>query len=135
MFTVDFLSTREIMVIHRDQLERYGGLDGIRDQNLLESAAAMPQLTFDGNYVHQDVSAMAAAYLFHIGKNHPFFDGNKRTATASALVFLLLNGFRLTVSDDKLSSIVLDVMEGKIGKDDLSELFRNNITPEQGYTE
>ena len=95
MFTIDFLSTREIMVIHRDQLKRYGGLDGIRDQNLLESAAAMPQLIFDGNYVHQDVSAMAAAYLFHIGKNHPFLDGNKRTATATALVFLLINGFRL----------------------------------------
>ena len=130
MIDVDFLSVEEIMAIHRDQLQRYGGLPGIRDQNLLESAVAMPQLTFDNAFVHRDIAAMAAAYLFHIGKNHPFVDGNKRTATAAALVFLLINGFRLTVSDDNLSSIVLDVILDKISKDELADLIRCNITTE-----
>lgn len=130
---MDFLSIDEILVIHHDQLQRYGGLNGIRDQLLLESASAMPKQTFGGTYIHHDVAGMAAAYLFHIGKNHPFIDGNKRTATATALVFLLINGFRLTVPDDNLYSTVMDVILEKISKDELTDFIRCNIVPEHSF--
>jgi death on curing protein len=122
----DFLSVEDVLDIHIDQLQRYGGLSGIRDQCLLESAIAMPQATFDGNYVHSDLFEMAAAYLFHLGRNHPFLDGNKRTATVSALVFLRLNDYDLNTDNEILTSTVLDVIAGKISKAELAQFFRNN---------
>lgn len=122
----DFLSVEDVLDIHIDQLQRYGGLSGIRDQCLLESAIAMPQATFDGNYVHSDLFEMAAAYLFHLGRNHPFLDGNKRTATVSAFVFLRLNDYDLNTDNEILTSTVLDVIAGKISKAELAQFFRNN---------
>lgn len=123
---VDFLSVEDILNIHCDQLERYGGIAGIRDMGLLESAVAMPKATFSGDYLHGDIFEMATAYLFHIGKNHPFLDGNKRTGTVATLVFLLLNGYSLQVDDESLTKIVLDVMTGNIDKTELAQFFRNH---------
>ena len=74
-----FLSLAEVLEIHRDQIERYGGDPGIRDLDLLQSALAIPAAGFGGQYLHNDLYEMAAAYLFHITQNHPFVDGNKRT--------------------------------------------------------
>ena len=73
------LTTEDIFDIHDMQLGRYGGGEGLRDQGLLESALAQPRATFGGDFVHDSLFAMAAAYLFHIVSNHPFVDGNKRT--------------------------------------------------------
>jgi len=86
-----FLSVQRVLALHSLQLKLFGGSEGVRDQSLLESAIAMPATSFGGQYVHADLAEMAAAYLFHLNKNHPFIDGNKRTATAAALVFLKLN--------------------------------------------
>lgn len=124
---IDFLSVEDVLAIHLDQLNQYGGISGIRDIGLLESAVAAPQTTFDNRYLHSDLFEMAAAYLFHIGKNHPFLDGNKRTATVSALVFLYLNDRPLIVSNESLTNIVLDVVSGKTSKTKLAAFFRNNI--------
>ncbi|MBI3855807.1 MAG: Fic family protein, partial [Planctomycetes bacterium] len=76
--TLLFLSTESVQRIHEDQIQRYGGSLGIRDMGLLESAVAMPQAGSGGQYFHTDLYEMAAAYLFHLVKNHPFVDGNKR---------------------------------------------------------
>lgn len=122
-----FLSLEEVIEIHADQIERYGGSPGVRDLGLLESAAAMPQASFGGQYLYTDLFEMAAAYLFHIVQNHPFVDGNKRVGAVAALVFLRLNGLRIDVPNVVLAEVVLDVARGKIGKGAVAEFFRNNV--------
>ncbi|MDI6800525.1 MAG: type II toxin-antitoxin system death-on-curing family toxin [Thermodesulfovibrionales bacterium] len=79
-----FLTLAEVIDIHTDQIEKYGGSMGIRDKNLLYSAIAMPSASFYRTFLHSDIFEMAAAYVYHISQNHPFIDGNKRTALASA---------------------------------------------------
>jgi death-on-curing protein len=81
-----FLDLEEVLEFHAGQLALYGGREGIRDQGLLESALAQPSSTMFGNYLHEDMPAMAAAYLFHIAENQPFIDGNKRTALMASSI-------------------------------------------------
>jgi death-on-curing protein len=76
MADIIFLTLAEVIDIHTDQVERYGGSHGVRNMNLLSSAVAMPAASFGGNYLHADIFEMAAAYGFHIAQNHPFIDGN-----------------------------------------------------------
>jgi death-on-curing protein len=115
-----FLSLAEVVEIHRDQIERYGGRPGIRDSGLLQSAVAVPQATMGGEYLHGDLFEMAAAYLFHIVRNHPFVDGNKRTGAVAALVFLELNGVEITPNENELVDMVLSVAQGKMQKGDVA---------------
>ena len=91
MSSVRFLTLAEVSLIHQDQISRYGGSFGLRDSTLLSSALAMPESSYSGAFLHEDIFQMASAYLFHICQNHPFIDGNKRVALASCLVFLDLN--------------------------------------------
>ena len=86
-----FLVLEEVLRIHAHQIEQYGGSFGVRDAGLLLSAVAAPQASFAGGFLHGTPFEMASAYLFHLARNHPFLDGNKRTALAAALVFLELN--------------------------------------------
>lgn len=123
-----FLGLDEVIEIHRDQIERYGGRPGIRDMAFLQSAVAMPQASFGGEYLHTDLFQMAAAYLFHIVENHPFADGNKRVGTVAALVFLALNGIEVRVPNRALVATVLSVAEGKIGKSAVAEFLRKHST-------
>jgi death-on-curing protein len=111
-----FLTLDEVLAIHADQIRRYGGRPGIRDQALLQSALGTPETTFEGEYLHTDVFEMAAAYLFHIARNHPFIDGNKRTALMAALVFLGLNDLELAVNPDALFELVSGVAAGEVAK-------------------
>lgn len=110
------LTLDEVLFIHADQIGRYGGSHGIRDVGLLGSALGTPGATFGGAYLHTTLAEMAAAYLFHIARNHPFLDGNKRTALATALVFLELNGYQLEADEDELTELVMGVAAGRIGK-------------------
>ena len=118
-----FLTLAEIIEIHEYQIERFGGSDGLRSLDLLNSAIGMPSSSFNGNYLHPTIPDMAAAYLFHIVGNHPFLDGNKRVGTMSALVFLEMNGYDFNASDDALTAVVLLVASGKMLKDELSLFF------------
>ncbi len=122
-----FLGIDEIIEIHRDQIKRYGGMSGIRDMNLLQSAVAMPAAGFGEHYVHSDLFEMAAAYLFHIVCNHPFFDGNKRTGAAAAIIFLALNGIELDADEQPFEEIVWSVAEGKASKASIADFFRQNV--------
>ncbi|MDI3280283.1 MAG: type II toxin-antitoxin system death-on-curing family toxin [Bacillota bacterium] len=119
-----FLTLAEVIEIHRDQIERYGGQLGIRDFTVLESALAMPQASWGGDFIHTDLYEMAAAYAFHLCRNHPFVDGNKRTALVCALVFLELNGVILTDPEGVLYGVMMGVAAGSQGKQELSEAFR-----------
>ena len=125
----EFLAVEDILLIHADQLERYGGLSGIRDRGLLVSAVAMPRSTYGGELLHGDLFAMAAAYLFHITRNHPFLDGNKRTGAAAALVFLDLHGIEVAATDDALYDLVIAVAKGDTGKDAVEQFLRANSRP------
>ncbi len=126
--TPDFLSLAEILEIHQDQIERYGGKAGIRDVGLLKSALAMPEAGFSNRYLHSDLFEMAAAYLFHIIQNHPFVDGNKRTGAVAALVFLSLNGIEIEASEDIFERTVRAVAEGKMDKSAIARFFREHFT-------
>jgi len=114
-----FLRLSEILLAHDIQIERFGGMGGIRDEGLLESALAQPEATFSGELLHSTVYEQAAAYLYHIAKNHPFIDGNKRTAFAAMDVFLRMNGYILKLTDDQSYDLVLQVVQGNLGKEEL----------------
>lgn len=111
-----FLGLIEVLAIHRDQVARYGGVPGIRDIELLKSALGMPAATYGGQFLHTDIHEMAAAYLFHLVKNHPFLDGNKRVGAVAALVFLALNGYDFDAPEDDFADMVLTVARGKMSK-------------------
>ncbi len=122
----DFLELVEVLTIHADQIERYGGDASLRDAGLLESAVAMPRAMFGGEFLHGDLYEMGAAYLYHIVQNHPFVDGNKRTGTAAALVFLELNGVAINADEDALVALVLDVAQGRADKARITEFLRTH---------
>ena len=121
-----FLELGEILLIHQDQLERYGGTTGIRDIGLLQSAAAMPRAGIANRYLHEDVFEMAAAYMYHIVRDHPFVDGNKRTGAVAALVFLAMNDVEIAVDEDELENGVRSVAEGTTTKSEIADLSRGN---------
>jgi death-on-curing protein len=124
MADIVFLTLAEVVEIHKDQIERYGGSHGVRDMNLLSSAVAMPYASFGNEYLHADIFEMAAAYAFHIAQNHPFIDGNKRAAFASALVFLDLNNISIADPRGKLYNAMITLASGKIGKREFAGLLR-----------
>jgi death-on-curing protein len=114
------------MAIHDEVLAAHGGLCGLRDRALLESAVAAPQASFGGKPLIQDPIEMAAAYLFYLCRNHPFVDGNKRTALAACLVFLNRNGL-LSVRKlpiDEWESLTLDVAASKLDRDQTTARLR-----------
>jgi death-on-curing protein len=121
-----FLTLDEVLEIHRDQLARYGGAAGVRDLGLLQSALAQPQATFGGQFLHADLYEMAAAYLFHLVRNHAFVDGNKRVGAVSAIVFLRMSDQELKITNDELESLVLSVAQSQVDKAAITTFFRNH---------
>ena len=124
-----FLRLSEVLEIHQDQVTRYGGAAGIRDIELLKSALGMPSATYGGQFLHTDIYEMAAAYLFHLVKNHPFVDGNKRVGAVTALIFLYLNGFDFDAPENDLAEMVLAVARGDIDKADVAVFIRRHTRP------
>jgi death-on-curing protein len=121
-----FLTLDEVLESHAEQVTTYGGSDGIRDVGLLESAIAQPQAMFGGRYLHANIYEMAAAYLFHLVKNHPFVDGNKRVGLEAALLFLEINGYSVETTNDALVELVLQTVQSQIGKTDIATFFQQN---------
>ena len=117
-----WLTRAEVLAFHDEQLHEHGGLAGVRDENALESALARPMHLF--HYEKADLFALAAAYAHGIAKNHPFNDGNKRTAFISAYVFLGMNGEDLTLSEPQAIEIMLALASGNLSQRDLAESFR-----------
>ncbi len=121
-----FLDRDTILAFHQDLVETYGGSPGVRDQGLLESALAQPQASFGGEYVHESIFHMAAAYGFHICKNHPFFEGNKRTTLVAMYTFLYVNGYQLKADKKSLYAVVIDLANGSIDKEELVDYLEEN---------
>ena len=120
-----FLTLEKVLELHQDQLNVYGGSSGIRDMGLLQSAVAMPQASFGGEYLHEDLFAMAAAYLYHLVQNHPFVDGNKRVGLASMFSFLDMNGIEYIADEDSVYELVLKVAQGALDKNEIAQFLRN----------
>ena len=120
-----FLSADIAFAVHERQLAEHGGLSGIKDAGLLESAVARPLNKHA--YGESDLCVLAAAYAFGIARNHPFNDGNKRTAWVMARLFLRLNG--VVVEFDKADAIrtVLALAAGELPEEDLAEWFRKRV--------
>lgn len=122
-----FLSVQDVLAIHEDTVLHEGGLSGLRDAGLLESAVLMPQQQFGGEYLHPGLPEMAAAYLFHLCRNHAFLDSNKRVAVLAALIFLRVNGVERLPEPDALEAITLEVASGARGKGELTEWLRGEV--------
>ena len=122
-----FLSVDDVLLLHADTIDIDGGSHGVRDHGLLDAAVAMPRQQFGGDYLHEDLAAMATAYMFHIAQNHPFVDGNKRAAVLSALALLKVNGIEELPGPNDLESITLQVAAGKMGKEPLTKWIRKHM--------
>jgi len=119
-----------VLAIHKEVLAAHGGLAGVKDMGLLESAIAAPQASFGGQPLVQDPLEIAAAYLFHLCQNHPFNDGNKRTALATSLVFLIQNKLldqTVSLDVDAWETLVLDVAASRIGKAKLTSRLKDLV--------
>jgi death-on-curing protein len=118
-----FLPREVVLDIHLDSLARHGGMDGLREPGLLDSALMQPEAAYF--YGQGDLAAIAAAYAFHIAQNQPFIDGNKRTALGSALLFLKANGVDVDKYDDAiLYDAMIGIAEKRLDKAGLAEIFR-----------
>ena len=122
-----WISRDVILAIHDEQLAEHGGLSGVREPGGIESALAQPLNLVA--YRSPDVSALAAAYAFGLSRNHPFADGNKRTAYVAMELFLALNGFELSASDLDAVTAMLRLASGEIGEEEFAGWIRANFRP------
>lgn len=127
MEAITFLNVDDVLLLHADTIDTDGGSHGVRDHGLLDAAVAMPRQQFSGQFLHEDLAAMAAAYLFHIAQNHPFVDGNKRAAVMSALAFLHVNNIATLPAPQELEAVTLRVAAGEMRKDELTKWLRSHI--------
>jgi death on curing protein len=121
------LTVAQVSEIHAVVLEEFGGMAGVADQGLLESAVAAPQATVFGQSPYADLIEVAAAYLFYLCRNHPFRDGNKRTAMTAAIVFLRLNEIVAKPDGPAWESLVLDVAASRLDRNQTTQRLRKLI--------
>ena len=121
--SIVFLTLQDVLRLHGLAIEDQGGDPRMLNPGLLEAALAMPEQQFGGAYLHPEIPAMAAAYTFHICKNHPFADGKKRAAFAAAAAFLVLNGWTLRASNDEVTDAIMELAAGSTTKEALTEWF------------
>jgi death-on-curing protein len=122
-----WIATEVALAAHAEQLAEHGGGEGVRDAGMLESAMARPQNL--AGYGTPDAAALAAAYAFGIARNHPFVDGNKRTAAVISETFLALNGYTVGASDAELVVAFLALAAGELSEDELADWFRQHTVP------
>lgn len=122
-----YLALHQVLRIHERQIQRFGGSGGIRDRGALEAAISRPQATFGGDDLYPDPAAKAAALLHSLIANHPFVDGNKRTAAMSAELFLLFNGFELLSDEDDFEAIVMAAARGELAAEELAIWIRQRL--------
>lgn len=127
MQTPKFVTISQVLDIHQRQIQRFGGTNGVRDEGLLDSALAQPQATFGGELLHPTIGEQAAAYLYHLAMNHPFIDGNKRTAFAVMDTFITLNGYTLNLSQEQAYNLVIQVVQREMSKEELSAFLELHL--------
>ena len=122
-----WLDANVALAIHERQLAEHGGGVGVRDEGLLESALGRPVNRWA--YGEDDLCALAAAYAFGVARNHPFIDGNKRTAWVLARLFLRLNGAVMMFAPEEAIRTVLALAAGDLSEEELADWFQGHITP------
>ena len=120
-----------VHAIHSRQIAEHGGIDGVRDEGLLLSALARPQNLLAYSNETPDISALAASYAYGIAKNHPFLDGNKRTAFVVMRTFLLLNGFDIDASQEEKYLTILKLAEGNLSEVELNEWVKTKLLKDE----
>lgn len=120
-----WLDATDALAIHDRQLAEHGGGTGVRDMGMLESALGRPVNQW--HYGEDDPASLAAAYAFGVARNHPFIDGNKRTAWVLARLFLTLNGHKLTFTAPDAIATVLALAAGDLAEDELADWFRTRL--------
>ena len=122
----EWIDIETVLAMHKRQIAEHGGSDGLRDRGLLESALARPRnlLAYTDD---ADIAALGAAYAFGVAKNHPFIDGNKRTALVVMRTFLLVNGATLNASQEEKYITILGLAEGSLDEGQLAEWIRKNL--------
>jgi death-on-curing protein len=123
-----FIPDEIVPIIQADLLKRYGGTLGIRDRGLLSSALAQPKMTAQKKFLHRTLFDKAAAYGFHICRNHPFVDGNKRIAFVLMDMFLQENGWELQASEEEAYDTMIRLASGDLAKNDLSAWLKAHST-------
>jgi len=127
MSEIKWLLEETVYVIHKRQIAEHGGSEGVRDEGLLLSALARPQNLYAYSEETPDISALAASLAYGIAKNHPFVDGNKRTALVVSRTFILLNGFNIEASQEDKYLSFLKLAEGDLSEEELAEWFRQKL--------
>lgn len=124
----EWVALDAVFAMHKRQIAEHGGTEGVRDEGLLLSALARPENLYAyGENV--DVAALGASYAFGIAKNHPFLDGNKRTAMVVAITFLNLNGFDFDAPAPETYTLFLGLAEGSVSQEELAEWIRKRLYP------
>ncbi len=123
-----WVAVEVVRAAHLEQLAEHGGGEGVRDVRLLESAMARPLDLLA--YGDPDAAALAAAYAYGIARNHPFVDGNKRTAAVVSETFLMLNDYALNATDAELVVVILALAAGELAEDELADWFRLHLSIE-----
>jgi death-on-curing protein len=124
---IAFLTLEDVLSLHEELIQRYGGMPGLRDAGLLEAALAMPQAGFGSQYFHEFPPEMAAAYLFHLVRNHAFIDGNKRVALACAILFLKINRMSYSITEEEAVELTLEAASGNMDKGAVTAFFRKHL--------
>jgi len=130
MTKIVWLLEETIIAIHQRQIAEHGGGEGLRDEGLLSSALARPQNLFVYGQPPADLAALAAAYAYGIARDHPFVDGNKRTALIAARTFLLLNGVNLEAEQDEKFLTFQRLAAGSLAEDELADWIRKRLAHE-----
>lgn len=123
---MNYLTPEQVLFIHYRLIEETGGSHGLRDIGLLQSAIARPMAAFGGDELYPDIFTKAAALMHSLIKNHPFIDGNKRTAITSSSIFLLRNGFQITASNKELEQFTLEAASTKIEIEKIAKWFKKH---------
>jgi len=123
---IRYVPREVVLAVHADLLQRYGGKPGLRDPGLLDSALAQPKMTVGGKFAHKTLFDKAAAYGFHVCKNHPFIDGNKRVAFVLMDVFLQQNGWEIKAAEEDAYTIIMALASGQLSKAQLATWLKEH---------
>ena len=123
-----YLTVEEVLELHARLLEQSGGSEGLRDPGALASAVEQPRMTFGGEDLYPTVAEKAAILSFALAKNHPFVDGNKRTAHAAMEVFLVLNGYEIEASVDEQERVFLSLAAGEVEREEFTDWVKAHLT-------
>lgn len=126
---IRFLTFEVVLEIHADQLDHYGGAEGIVDEGVVRAVTGAAAQTFGGQYLNQDLAAMAATYLYSFAASQGFADGNKRAAVGCTFEFLAINGYDLDCSSEELYDLTMRVANNLLSKDGAAEWIRDRMVP------